>query len=183
MRHCVRAFWLGPRSSRSCSKPTVSPTRSRKTRRSRAGHPGAWCCRLMSHGRPHEPTGCTKDVRRDDLYGFRSSWPRRFPPIVIEQTSSDKQTSGRLQAERRTVLYPRSVLNAKRTMDSRSSTPKQPDYLTGALAFLAGCLSEGRCGSTGLLSGDRGNSLNREMLPLEAFCFWEARGGKLGNSV
>ncbi len=37
MRPCVRAFWLGHRSSRYCSKPNVSPTRSRKTRRSRAG--------------------------------------------------------------------------------------------------------------------------------------------------
>ena len=54
------------------------------------------------------------------------------------------------------MLYPRSVLNAKRTMDSRSSTPKQPDYLTGALALLAGCLSEARCGSTGLLSWGQG---------------------------
>ena len=66
MRHGVRAFWLGPRSNRSCSKPTVSPPRSRKTRRSRAGYPGAWCCRQMSYGKPHEPAGCTQDVRWDD---------------------------------------------------------------------------------------------------------------------
>src|SRR6266852_748216 len=35
------------------------------------------------------------------------------------------------------------------------------------LAFLAGCLSETRCGSIGLLSGGQGqHSLNRELLPL-----------------
>ena len=44
-----------------------------------------------------------------DVYDFRSSWPRKFSPLVIEQTSSNKQGSGILQAERSKVLFPRSV--------------------------------------------------------------------------
>src|SRR5258708_11962406 len=43
MRRCVRAFWLGHRFNRCCSTPNASPTRFRKTMRSRAGieMPGA----------------------------------------------------------------------------------------------------------------------------------------------
>src|SRR5713226_988908 len=60
MRRCVRGFWPGRKFNKWCSKPKARLPRSQETRCSRVGCPGAWSCKLMSHGMPHDLKGAQR---------------------------------------------------------------------------------------------------------------------------